>query len=585
MRFKSSAVAGYKAFAVTGVNSISFAIDFTKAKTEGLLGFAVERNDLTEKERRFMTGFKVFKSLVPQPDIDVPLSTLEHPVQSFVWDDFSAKPDHQYDYFFYPMTGKPGALVKAPKPIKIKVKTEPLFSDKEHDVFFNRGAISGRAYGLKFGKLNPHALKEPKKSEAMQWLSRNLDDAMYRFISQAKKGDRLLCCFYEFSYLPVIEALKKAIDDGVDVQLVLDMKKTSNSSESYPRDESRRKLKEAGIPAGRVTERTANPKDIMHNKFMVWLQGAAAKPAEVWTGSTNISFGGIHGHTNVGHWMRNGKVAAKFAEYWQLLKDDPGGSEKDSKELQEQKLVALQKTVEKIQPQETPAGLSKLPKGVTPQFSPMSNDVTTLKLYAEMLDKAKHFACITFPFGINQKMTEVFTDNIESSPLVFMLFDEKPEPAEFPLGELNNVYPVWGVDVDDELAVLAKDSSLNVKLFLNRHAKYIHTKFLLMDPLSADPVVVTGSANFSSKSIQRNDENMLLIRGDLRAADIYFTEFNRVFNFFYMGMALQNMKAEEKKSGISLFLDPTDGWLKKYAPGSMRHKRVKAFAAMGGISK
>jgi phosphatidylserine/phosphatidylglycerophosphate/cardiolipin synthase-like enzyme len=101
-----------------------------------------------------------------------------------------------------------------------------------------------------------------------------------------------------------------------------------------------------------------------------------------------------------------------------------------------------------------------------------------------------------------------------------------------------------------------------------------------MDPLSADPVVVTGSANFSNNSVMRNDENMLLIRGDKRAADIYFTEFNRVFNFFYLGMALQNMKAEEKKSGISLFLDPTDGWLKKYQPGELRYKRVKAFAAM-----
>ena len=44
----------------------------------------------------------------------------------------------------------------------------------------------------------------------------------------------------------------------------------------------------------------------------------------MWTGSTNISEGGIHGQTNVGHWVRNKDVAAKFNAYWDVLSDDPG---------------------------------------------------------------------------------------------------------------------------------------------------------------------------------------------------------------------------------------------------------------------
>ena len=62
---------------------------------------------------------------------------------------------------------------------------------------------------------------------------------------------------------------------------------------------------------------------------------------------------------------------------------------------------------------------------------------------------------------------------------------------------------------------------------------YIHSKFLLMDPLATDPIVVTGSANFSDASTNDNDENMIAIRGDQRVADIYFTEFNRLFNHYY----------------------------------------------------
>ena len=68
MRFKSSEVGGYRVFAVSGVNTVSFAIDASEADASGLLGFAVEREDPTENERYFMPGFKVFPEIVPNPD-------------------------------------------------------------------------------------------------------------------------------------------------------------------------------------------------------------------------------------------------------------------------------------------------------------------------------------------------------------------------------------------------------------------------------------------------------------------------------------------------------------------------------------
>jgi hypothetical protein len=44
MRFKSKKTNGYTIYAVSGVNTISFAIDFEDADTAGLLGFAIEGN-------------------------------------------------------------------------------------------------------------------------------------------------------------------------------------------------------------------------------------------------------------------------------------------------------------------------------------------------------------------------------------------------------------------------------------------------------------------------------------------------------------------------------------------------------------
>jgi phosphatidylserine/phosphatidylglycerophosphate/cardiolipin synthase-like enzyme len=64
----------------------------------------------------------------------------------------------------------------------------------------------------------------------------------------------------------------------------------------------------------------------------------------------------------------------------------------------------------------------------------------------------------------------------------------------------------------------------------SENVEHLHTKFMLVDPLGADPWVITGSANFSEDSTRSNDENMLVIRGNRRVADIYLGEFMRTYN-------------------------------------------------------
>ena len=46
-------------------------------------------------------------------------------------------------------------------------------------------------------------------------------------------------------------------------------------------------------------------------------------------------------------------------------------------------------------------------------------------------------------------------------------------------------------------------------------------KYVFVDPLRDDPSSQAGSANFSEPSTKENDENMLVIRGDTRVADVY----------------------------------------------------------------
>ena len=190
MRFKSATVGGFQAFAVTGTNTISFAIQATDAAKKGLLGFAVERSRGGAPKRK-MRGFKVFKSIIPKPDKTTEVSTWNHPVQSFVWDDFTAQEDTEYEFFFHPLRGKPHQLDRSAAPVRLKVRTEKAFSTKEHDIFFNRGVASSQFYAREFGNKKPSKLSKAKEAKALQWLTRDLDEAIVKRGETVHAGDEV----------------------------------------------------------------------------------------------------------------------------------------------------------------------------------------------------------------------------------------------------------------------------------------------------------------------------------------------------------------------------------------------------------
>ena len=278
-------------------------------------------------------------------------------MQSFVWDDFTAKAGHTYRYHFHPLKGKPKNLDRGAPPVSIEVRTERQFDPQlDHEVFFNRGVAGSQAYAREFGNKAPEKLAEPKRQQALDWLSRDLDDALLRFIAEASAGDTLLCCFYEFRYAPPALALKDALKRGVHVQLIVDAKVNESTDkkgifhESFPREANLLLIADTGLPTdGVLTLREAKPSDIQHNKFMVLLKGAGKTPAAVWTGSTNLSVGGVHGQTNVGHWVRDSGVAKCFRDYWSILSDDPGGRAGDSRSDVLKKNNAFKAAVEALQ--------------------------------------------------------------------------------------------------------------------------------------------------------------------------------------------------------------------------------------------
>ena len=593
MRFKSKEGSEYQLFAVTGTNTVSFAIDASAANTKNLLGFAVERIDPFEKERYFVNGFKVFPSVIPYPDANLTVKTNDHPIQSFVWDDFTAKDGREYEYIFYPLKGTPKNLDRTAAPVSIKVRTESLMKEDEHDIFFNRGVASSQAYARRFGNKRPDCIKDKKEQTlALNWLARMLKDAIVAFIRNAKPGDEILGCFYEFRYAPVVDEFRLAINRGVHVHLIVDGKineyweknsvrnKKPIFHESFPREENLRTMRMARIPRGSYTLRVASQSYIAHNKFMVLLRGPRKDPIEVWTGSTNISMGGIYGHTNVGHWVRNANLAKTYKEYWELLRCDPGSTgsvNSSSEKISNKKFRSLVEALCVI-----PTKISGIPKGITPIFSPRTGKAV-LSMYAKMVSDASMLSCITLAFNIDKTFKALLSGHTSKDHITFLLLDKRYRPksnsndAFVKLNSSQNIYKAWGSYIQDPLYQWVEETN-TLKLLMNKHVGYIHSKFLLMDPLGVDPIVVTGSANFSPASTNNNDENMLVIRGNQRVADIYLTEFNRLFFHYYFRSVQEATARREPSTSLRVehnrFLDETDGWISKYSTGSFKSKRV-----------
>src|SRR5438270_321452 len=300
MRFDANAD-GVSVHAISGTYVVMLAMDATKEAKDGLLGFAIERTDKTENQQYWLQGMRTFKSVFPNPPEGALTSTHEHPIQDFLWSDFTAKPDHDYVYNIVPVRGHPKKLEHG-TPVQIEVKTENESKGK-HAVYFNRGVIGSQAYARKFHNADPQKLKGEEKTAAYTWLSRGLYEAMRDFVRQAN-GPRfgLRAAVYEFDYEPIIQEFGHALKKCHNVKIVYDARVKDGTDKNALQMKQRvanvkKLLKKYGLTGKDVaTPRTESPNYIAHNKFIVLLENN--KPVAVWTGSTNFTESGIYGQSN-----------------------------------------------------------------------------------------------------------------------------------------------------------------------------------------------------------------------------------------------------------------------------------------------
>jgi len=546
---------------IAGTHNLIMGFDLQDEERTGCLGFSIQRTDLGPQSAPLpavqQTSHWLPNTLrFPKDSADTdykPSTSDRSPVQDFRWGDWTVQPGQSYRYTVTAQYGQWNQLVPGAS-VSIEITTQDP-ADPACSVFFNRGAAASNAYNQKFGNSDPSRLPADQQQQAYAWLSRGLEEAILSFLTQANDSTYgLHAVIYEFQKPNLLGGLKAAVDRGVDVKVAYHYRHANPKDDTWAKNAAAAHA--AGLDAVCV-QRKANPQSaISHNKFVVLLKDG--HPQAVWTGSTNWTEGAIYGQLNVGHAIYDFGVAQAYESYFQQLYNDAEAR-------------PLKTALSRLTP--VPAILPPGPC-ILPLFSPQP-DKRMLDLYATICSQARSLM-VCAPFELAQAILTSL-EQVTPGALRFLLVDKTSS-----LGPTQEEKVIAG-DIDNEVSVATTLSSplhdfqnrlLEGKESYHHAGVHIHSKIIAADPLGPDPIIVMGSANFSNGSTLLNDSNSLIIRGYPAIADIYVTEFMRMFEHY-----LFRGKIAQAGASNPLGLAEDDRWSAPfYEQGSIRATCRQLFA-------
>ena len=298
-----------------------------------------------------------------------------------------------------------------------------------------------------------------------------LDDALVALIDAARVSVDL--CLYEFKDPKVTDAVLAALERGVRVRFVGDGDETGDSGYLA--------LEAAGVE---LVARPAGDR-IMHNKFVV-VDGQA-----VWTGSTNLTQNGIYRNNNHAVIIESSEMATEYTrEFEQMYEGELFGRRKT--DLDGRRSVSLDD------------------QDVTFHFAPEHDPIQEMVALADSADHTLHFMVFAYTHpDLLDAMLRAQDRGVE----VVGVFDESQARGQY--------------SVDEQLAAAGVpvyiDGNHNASGFAGGK---LHHKVMLVDVGvgSSDPVVTSGSFNWSKSATLYNDENLVEIRDPALHA-LYAREF------------------------------------------------------------
>ncbi len=320
------------------------------------------------------------------------------------------------------------------------------------------------------------------------FLSFRLDDTLVAYINKAQHTlDVAIYSFNDQGLSPSIaQAINEAFDRGVRVRVVSDGGNTNMGLT----------LLKSGIPVVRSPQGLAYT--IMHNKFIV-IDALSLDPNDdwVWTGSTNWNAQQLFDDMNNAIVIQDQALAKaytlEFEEMWGSSTHIPSAANARFGSFKTDNIPHL---------------FSVNGRLVELYFSPSDNTTAQISRTIRSADNELYFSLM------------LITRTDLGNAIV-----ERAGAGVFTAGIIGDISGS-GAQVNDILAPV-----LDNRLQIYNGDNIFHHKYLIIDPnaLWADPLVLTGSHNWSGAAETGNDENTLIIHDSL-IANLYYQEWTKRYN-------------------------------------------------------
>lgn len=551
------------------------------------LGFAIHKEQRivdtkrgTRIERTVLENRMGFSKDEPEQG-DVRPST-EWPFQRFWWVDYSANLGDEVRYRVCPIVHERGKLLELTSEQSAWTAWNTLTGSANDGFssFFNRGLVISqfmaryledlrRKEGLQTRK---QALAEFKKSithhevPIRHFLSGALRNQMLTLLGSAKKQrQHVYAALYELEDEELVSALSGL---GKRAHVVLangSIKKRENetSEKARKRDQNKAARKELNDAGVEVFDRFISPGALGHNKFLV-VASQADKPVSVWSGSTNWTSSGLCTQTNNGILVENRDVAQVFFDQWARLRDAGDTFPKS--------LVAAN----------SEPAVVKTGKSTTEVWFSRTRGKVDLARIDEIVEGANEAVLFLMfqPGGsgtlatvrrLERKRKSLYVKGVVSTLPPDAIDDESEVEIEVH-GASKKAAPVRSAVVQPQgirapfaswAATVTRSEFLKLSGGVIGHA-IVHSKLIVVDPFT-NPVVITGSHNFSTNASSKNDENFLIVRGNRELACHYSAHILAVYHHYrWMAFVDSSQGRGWSPSGL---LNDEDTWQDRHLKG------------------
>ncbi|WP_095120972.1 phospholipase D-like domain-containing protein [Pseudomonas sp. Irchel s3f10] len=507
----------FRVKAYAGTNGVLLAMDLAEPRRNGLLGFAIEKQQ-GAKPWLFLFNSLTFPGKAHTfPRFHATPSDIA-PLQKFRWADYAVNPGMTLHYRVHLAYGTADA-VQLGESLQLTITSDDG-QPSNQSVMFNRAVAASQAFQRKFPELdaqisaNKNMPIEAWPDAARQWLENGLLGRLLGFIERAVDGQWALdIAIYEYQLQAIIDAVNAAFARGVKVRVLY---------HARPDDEDTT-INEASLAAlpsaskrGRVTH------NIFHNKFMVLSRVGVSgeqQPEAVLCGSTNFTANGVYRQANVVHVLDDESVAASYLQTFEQIwvQPDDLGATRD--------WVSEHNPINPQQP-------------LFAGFSPRTGGAD-LQEFVRIIGAAKKDVLFVTAFSLPDAVLNALLG--------------QPHDDILRYGLQNTASRITGFHADRS-AEFAATALLNTGLegWLRENMKgqkgnlLVHTKAVVTDFTSDSPTIISGSHNLSASASNGNDENYLIIRGDTDLADRYGLELLRFyehyrFRYFAKKLALKQV--------------------------------------------